>query len=509
MRLLRRIAGVVAAVACVSGLVAAGAIGRPTNGGIGAALGDRAAFLDLLATRAAGADLPGAPVVPPPIGARKLGPPARFSYPLLREPGPPLAPLRLDSGRLPAPGAIADRLGGMLADRRLGSRVGLAVVDAATGRLIYGYHPSGGFIPASTTKLLTAAAALTSLGPAARLRTSVARTGGDEIVLVGGGDPMLVSGATPVDPAGYPAPARLSTLAERAARALTEAGVRRTHLRYDAGLFTGPGRAASWRAAYVAAGSAVVAPVSALTVDHGFVGDPRRETRSADPARQAAELFARQLRSAGIEVSGPILPGLAGGAPELAAVRSPPISSVVEVMLAASDNDIAEALARHVALAGNQPATFDGAAQAVRAAVGRLGVDVAGVHLLDGSGLSRANVISPLALVDLLTVTAQPARPDLRTVLVGLPVAGFSGTLSQRSARVSLRGSPGLGTVASAGLVRAKTGTLRGVRSLAGYVRSAGGRLLMFAVMADRLPRRDGDAAEPVLDALAAALIAP
>jgi D-alanyl-D-alanine carboxypeptidase/D-alanyl-D-alanine-endopeptidase (penicillin-binding protein 4) len=274
-------------------------------------------------------------------------------------------------------------------------------------------------------------------------------------------------------------------------------------------LFTGPGRAASWRAAYVAAGSAVVAPVSALTVDHGYVGDPGRETRSADPARQAAELFARQLRSAGIELSGPILPGSAGGAPELAAVQSPPISTVVEVMLAASDNDIAEALARQVALARKQPATFDGAAEAVRAVVGRLGVDVAGVQLLDGSGLSRANVIPPQVLADLLTVTAQRAHPELRTVLAGLPVAGFSGTLSDRSVRVPLRGSSGPGTMSSAGLVRAKTGTLRGVRSLAGYVRSAGGRLLMFAVMADRLPRGDGDAAEPVLDALAGALTAP
>jgi D-alanyl-D-alanine carboxypeptidase/D-alanyl-D-alanine-endopeptidase (penicillin-binding protein 4) len=506
--LVGRIAGGVVAVACVSGLVAAGAIGRPTNGGTGAALGDRAAFLDLVATRAAGSDLPGAPVAAPPISARAVGPPIRFSYPLLREPAPPLEPLRLNAGRPPARRAIADQLSGILADRRLGSRVGLAVADAATGRLIYGYNPAGGFIPASTTKILTAAASLTSLGPAARLRTSVARVGSDEIVLVGGGDPMLVSGTAPVDPVGYPVPARLSTLADRTARALTEAGVRTVDLRYDAGLFAGPGRAASWRAAYIAAGSAVVAPVSALTVDHGYVGDPRRETRSADPARQAAELFARQLRSAGIEVSGPILPGSAGGAPELAAVQSPPISTVVEVMLAASDNDIAEALARHVALASKRPATFDGAAQAIRAVVARLGVDVAGVHLLDGSGLSRANVISPQALADLLTVTAQPAYPKLRTVLVGLPVAGFSGTLSERSATVSLRGSPGPGTVTSAGLVRAKTGTLRGVRSLAGYVRSAGGRLLTFAVIADRLPRRDGDAAEPVLDALAAALTA-
>src|SRR5262245_1200265 len=505
---MRRVAGVVAAVACVAGLAVAGAIGRPTNGATGAGLGDRAAFLDLLAARTAGAERPGAAAVPAPAGARTAAPPGRFSYPVLSEPGPPLAPLGLSAGARPNGQASAARLSTLLADRRLGSRVGLAVVDAATGRIVYGSRQAEGFIPASTTKILTAAAALTSLGPGARLRTSVVRTGSGEIALVGGGDPMLVSGAAPVDPAHYPAPARLSALADRTARALTNAGVRAIRLRHDAGLFTGPGRAASWRSSYLAVGSAVVAPVSALTVDRGYVGDPQRETRSTDPARQAAELFAQQLRSAGIEVAGPILPGSAGAAPELAAVQSPPISAVVEAMVAASDNDIAEALARQVALARRQPATFDGAAEAIRTVVGGLGVDMAGVRLLDGSGLSRANVIPPQVLTGVLAATAQPAHPELRTVLAGLPVAGFSGTLSERAAGNSPRGSSRSSTVSSAGLVRAKTGTLRGVRSLAGYVRSASGRLLMFAIMADRLARDGGDAAEPVLDALAAALIA-
>src|SRR5262245_54222437 len=202
-----------------------------------------------------------APIRRPPTSARTERPPARFSYPLLHEPTPPLAPLRLDTGRPPDGGVIAARLRGMLADRRLGSRVGLAVADAATGRLVYGYHSSDGFIPASTTKILTAAAVLTSLGPAARLRTPVVRPGPDEIVLVGGGDPMQASVAAPADPARCPAPARLSTLAERTARALIADGTHTIHVRYDAGRFTGPGRAASWRRTYVAAGSAVVTPV--------------------------------------------------------------------------------------------------------------------------------------------------------------------------------------------------------------------------------------------------------
>ena len=98
-------------------------------------------------------------------------------------------------------------------------------------------------------------------------------------------------------------------------------------------------------------------------ISRRVVGDPARQVRSADPARQAADVFAGQLRKAGIALSGPVLPGAAGkGATELAAIESPPISAIVEAMLVVSDNDIAEALARQVAIAGKRPATFDGAA---------------------------------------------------------------------------------------------------------------------------------------------------
>lgn len=505
---MRQTAGGLTAVACVAGLLVAGVIARPADGGTGTAFADRAPFLDLLAARAAGPDAFGGPAVPAVERPMAAGTGVRFVYPRLSQPALPLAPLGLDAGDAPSGRAIAERLDALLADRRLGGRVGFAVVDAATGRLVYGHAAADGFIPASTTKVLTAAAALTGLGPARRLRTSVLRTRPGEIVLVGGGDPTLVSSDAVVDEASYAAPARLSTLAERTAKALAKAGVREVSLGYDAGLFAGPGRAASWLGSYVAPGSAVVAPVSALSVDRGYVGDPIRRVRSVDPARQAAELFAAQLRAAGIEVAGPVTPGSGRRGTELAAVESPPISALVEVMLAASDNDIAEALARQVAVAASQPATFEGAAAAVRAAVGKLGVDVDGVRLLDGSGLSRGDAIPPRVLADLLTVAAQPAHPQLRTVLAGLPVAGFSGTLYDRAAKVSMLGSSGRGTVLSAGLVRAKTGTLTGVRSLAGYVRSARGRLLMFAVVADRLPADDGEAAEAALDAVAAALTA-
>ncbi len=512
MQRVRRTAIGLATALVMSGLVVLGATGRPGNAGTGAAFADRAALLELYAARAAGSidetgTIPSGgqpPSQPQPVAGPATG---RFSYPVLSHPAIPLAPLELDAGKLPSGQAIAGRLDGLLWDPRFGDRVAVAVVDPVTGRPIYVHDAGTGYTPASTTKLLTAAAVLSRMGPAARLRTTVVRTTGtDEIVLVGGGDPTLVSDGDSFAATGYPEPARLSTLAERTAKALVKAGVRKVNLRYDAGLFEGPARAASWAYSYVAGGSAVVTPVSALVVDHGYVGDPLNRIRSMDPARQAAELFARQLSAAGVKVSGPIQPKTAGAkATELAAVESPPLSAVVEHMLVDSDNDIAESLARHVAIASKQPATFDGAAATIRAAVGKLGVPIDEVRLFDGSGLSRANAIPARALADLLAVAAQPKHPKLRTLLAGLPVAGFSGTLADRAAKISTAGSAGTTTI-SAGLVRAKTGTLTGVRSLAGYVRTASGRLLMFAVLADRIPDADGDRAELALDAVAAAL---
>lgn len=369
----------------------------------------------------------------------------------------------------------------------LGPHTGLAV--AGNGRLLYGRDAEASFIPASTTKLLTAAAALTTLDPEGRFETAVVRGPAEnEIILVGGGDPLL-AGDPP--PAGYPPVASLADLADQTARALPPAAD--VTLRYDASLFTGPAMATGWRDAYLGPGTAAIAPVSALIVDHGRVGAPEDRIRVRDPAVAAARRFADLLAERGVtaSVAGP---GQASGGARLATVVSPPISAVVEVMLTDSDNDVAEALGRHIAIARGEPATFAGAAGAITAATAELGIGTTALHLEDASGLSRSNRITPHTLVDLLTLAA--SRADLRGVLTGLPVAGFSGTLVHRP------GEP----AESTGFVRAKTGTLLGVNALAGVAYDANGRLLVFAVLADRVP--DPEEAEDGLDAIAAALAA-
>jgi len=132
-----------------------------------------------------------------------------------------------------------------------------------------------------------------------------------------------------------------------------------------------------------------------------------------------------------------------------------------------------------VALAGNQPATFGGVGTVVRAQLTDLGLPTGGVRVADGSGLSLDDRVSAQLLTAILTLAARADRPALHALFTGLPVAGYSGTLATRYRGPN--GNP------ADGVLRAKTGTLTGVNGLAGYVVDAKGRLLSFAVLADRV----------------------
>ncbi|MEU8268055.1 D-alanyl-D-alanine carboxypeptidase/D-alanyl-D-alanine-endopeptidase, partial [Sphaerisporangium sp. NPDC049002] len=183
----------------------------------------------------------------------------------------------------------------------------------------------------------------------------------------------------------------------------------------------------------------------------------------------------------------------AATATEIARVESPPVYALVEHMLTLSDNDVAEALAHLVALKEGKPGTFTGVSQAVQGTLKRLGVGD-GVTVYDGSGLSTRNRITPTALARLIALSASPANPRLHALISGLPIAGFTGTLGHRYGKQD--------TKAAAGVVRAKTGTLNGVNTLTGLARTADGRLVAFAFMADNVP--DPDGAVAALDRMAA-----
>jgi serine-type D-Ala-D-Ala carboxypeptidase/endopeptidase (penicillin-binding protein 4) len=373
----------------------------------------------------------------------------------------------------------------LLGAAALGPHVGLLVSDLSSGQVLYGRQAGTAFAPASTTKVATAVAALDALGPATRFSTSVVGSGGS-IVLVGGGDPTLAAGTPPAE--DYPRPATLAALAARTARALRAQGRSSVRLRYDTSLFSGPGMAPGWPRSYVTTGN--VTPISSLEVDQGRLtasGAPQDADepgnslpRTFDPAGEAAHAFAGFLAADGIQVKGAPAAGRApSGAPTLARVASPPVAQMVGQMLLESNNVIAEDLARQVAIVRGQTASFGGAAAAEMAVLRRLGVT--GVNLVDGSGLSPRDRITPSALVALVALAASQDQPRLRAAITGLPVAGFSGTLAPGG---SVFAEPGK---AALGVVRAKTGNLNTVAALTGIAYARNGELLSFAVMADKL----------------------
>jgi D-alanyl-D-alanine carboxypeptidase/D-alanyl-D-alanine-endopeptidase (penicillin-binding protein 4) len=407
--------------------------------------------------------------------------------PRFGDPAPALAPDDT-TGQAPTADGVAKALGAFASDPRFGGKLGLSVIDAETGDALYGLRADTQVTPASTTKIVTAAAALSALGPYHRFATrAVAGSAQGEVVLVGGGDPTLAVGAK----ATYPGAARLDALAKQVTAA---AGGPVTKIVVDSSLFTGPDRGVGWDATVVTDG--FVAPVNALTVNGGRLTPGVPSSKPADRT-PTPDLFAGQKFAELLGVTAPVSRGTAPeGARELGRVDSAPLQHIVELMLQLSDNVIAESLLRHVAVAKGQPTTFEGGQTAVKAILTDLGLDPAGHGLLDGSGLSRQNRISPQLLTAILHATTGAEHASLRGVLAGLPVAAYSGTLANRFGN-----SP-----AAAGEVRAKTGSLEGVSALSGVVVTDGGRQLAFAAITDGVPPGGKSRAEAGLDEIGAAL---
>ncbi len=365
------------------------------------------------------------------------------------------------------PDAVLEAVGPALDDEALGRQVGFAAGGTRPGDRV-AVTGDDVLVPASTTKVLTAVAALDLMPAQSRFATSVVDGGDERVVLVGGGDPYLTDQRD--GSSSTVQRADLATLADRTADSLQRAGRDTVTLGFDDSLFTGPSASPAWESTYVS--GQIVTPISALWVDTGI----SQGVRSGTPAEAAAERFADLLRSRDIDVAGGVDRVEApDGATTLGEVRSATVAQIVETLIARSDNEAAEVMLRHAAIAAGSPATFDGGAEAVVASLGGLGIDTEGLRLFDGSGLSRGNQISPLTLVG--AVRSALDTPGLAAAVDNLPLSGISGTLDDRF------------DDDVAGLVRAKTGTLTGIHSLAGYAIDADGRPVTFAIMVDRAPR--------------------
>ena len=325
--------------------------------------------------------------------------------------------------------------------------------------------------PASTQKNYVGLAALVALGPDARLRTEVARTAepldgqlSGHLWLVAGGDPYLTMTG-------------LRTLARdvRAAGIVAVTGdVRLDDSRYDARR-TAPG----WKREYMPTN---VGPLSAMAVDR----NRWRKDRAflADPAFPAAVKFRDFLRAEGVTVGGTVRrERRPADAVTVAERLSGPVPAVVRRALKDSDNFVAELLLKELGRVVRADGSSAAGLAVVRDVLGQQEVPVgAGA---DGSGLSARNRQTTSGQLLLLRAAdASGSGPQFRAAL---PTGCRDGTLKRRYC-----GTP------AAGRVSAKTGTLKGVRALSGYTRTASGRTVWFSFQLTGV--RDGGRALAAID---------
>lgn len=394
------------------------------------------------------------------------------------------------SAPTPSSSGVSSALAGPASNAALGTLAGI-VIDPATGATLWNHGSEQLLTPASATKLLTTSAALLKLDHGLQIPTKVVQgSSPDTAIIVAGGDPTLSSlpdGKESV----YPGAAYLDDLVSQVKQA---SGGTITKVQIDLSIYSGQLSALGWAPEDTPSTYAV--PVVPGMLDGGR-SDPTVDevARTGNPAGALLQTFAQRLgATAAGNATAP------QGAKVLGEVRSAPLTELVDNLLQISDNNLAEAVGRQTAIASGASATFAGAAQATLNTLAQNGFDVSGVVLNDGSGLSTMNKVSPRLLAQLLTVAAAPDTLDprtakLRPLLEGLPVAGGSGTLADRYSDPN--------SSSGKGWVRAKTGTLSGVSTLAGVVLDKDGRVLVFATMSNGSNVLE---ARPALDALAATL---
>ena len=347
---------------------------------------------------------------------------------------------------------------------------GAYVYDLTTHSLLFSLRGNVTRPPASVEKLYTATAALSLLGPATRLQTTVVGAGLNQagvwegnLYLEGGGDPTFGSSGFIHGHYGGVG-ASVTQLAGQLARI--------DGIRLVTGRIVGD---ESYFDSFRGEPSSGLAPdpflegtLSALAFNRGEEG---RHTGPHAPAAFAAEQLLKALAHEGVDIEGGVGVGTAPtGSTRLALVSSPTVAELLHLMLPPSDNFFAETLLKDLgARFGGAGSTAAGASVVARTIATLLGIDP---HIVDGSGLSPADRTSPAQAVRLLTSVA---GTSLGTVLrSSMAVAGHTGTLALR-----MRGTR------AAGNCQGKTGTLTGVSNLAGYCRTANGHTIAFAVFTD------------------------
>ena len=378
----------------------------------------------------------------------------------------------------PAQGAglpLATRLAQALQAPRISpAATGAVVLDLGTGRTIFARNPDTPLEPASNEKLAVTFAALEELGPDYRFRTEVVgrgyqdgRTWRGDVFLKGLGDPTLTS-----------------LQLDRLATQLRLSGIRRVTGRVlgDESWFdsirTGPG----WKPSFFLTDCP---PLSALVVDRAWYD----HHTALQPALAAAGRLRTLLKRHGIAAGAVGLGRAPANGFVLAQVTSAPLAQVLAEMDHASDNFVAEMVTKEIgAEAGGDGSTAAGVA-IVRRDLLAAGVPLAGVRIVDGSGLSVDDRLTARAVAELLEDAWND--PGLQQAFwTALPLAGVDGTLANR-----------MRAGAAHGVVRAKTGTTDEANALSGYA----GERYVFSILENGHPI-DLKAAQATQDRFANAL---
>lgn len=372
--------------------------------------------------------------------------------------------------------ALGARLAALAGDPRLGT-LGAKVVDATTGELVFEVNPEVPLRPASSTKVLTAAAAMLKLGADDQITTNLYKQDNTTVVIKAAGDVWMDS-------------ARLDSLAEQVKQTMPEV----SSVLIDITAWQAPAFAQGWDPIDIEGG--YIAPMEPMMIHGARIGDTTGDVpRSSTPALDVAGALAARL---GVETFGyteyqvpeqpetsapptttiavdedqpaaPAPEAIADGA-VVASTQSPTLRERVTEMMENSDNVMAEAIGREID--GLDPTG------ATKAILEEAGFNLTGVNLLDNSGLSVDNLIPPALLTDIFTEAVN--NEALRPIIGTLPVAGGTGTLFER-----------YHDKAGRGWVRAKTGTLTETSALTGVVVSNSQHIYSFTLLSTDAPVLD------------------
>ena len=358
---------------------------------------------------------------------------------------------------LPWPENVRARLDSLVSDTLLErTQLGLMVYDLSADSAIYRYGSRQTLRPASTMKLLTSITALDVLGSRYDYRTYLYYKGtiSDHTLT---GDVWLVGG---MDPLFDDTDMQVFVQTLRRLNVDTIRGRIVTDLSFKEDLEYGEGWC--WDDDNNVLTPLLISGKNAI----------KREQARMEFRYGFTDRFVDALEASGAVVEAPRTSDRLPKDALLICSRSHRLTEVLEPMMKESDNLYAESMFFQIAASmGKRPATAAHARQLIKSTVARAGVRDVPYKIADGSGLSLYNYVTPELMVGMLRY-AYVKRDIMAVLYPTLPIAGVDGTLKKR-----MKGG------AAEGNVHAKTGTLTGVSSLAGYCRAANQRLLAFCII--------------------------